>query len=66
MFHVSRGHTQGEIEPIFFLVTTHGIYLLTRKENSEVSNIGYSNLPLKFNKESFINHNQMDYIEVLI
>jgi hypothetical protein len=74
-YHVSRGHSQGEIEPIHLMLTTYGIYILVRKETGSggASSGGPDHLPSrrhshipKFVKEAFISHSQIDYIEVSI
>ena len=85
MFHATRGHSQGEIESLTLLISSYGVYFLTRKENIDDANDdsssiksgsgagggapqsasnGSSKIKNKFIKESFINFNQMDYIEV--
>jgi hypothetical protein len=55
------------------MITTYGIYILTRKDArlssiTEVSNqlaaSRRNSLIPKFNKEAFIGHGQIDYIEV--
>lgn len=70
---MARGHSQGEIEAIFFMITTYGIYIMTKKEEevktrADSHETSTHTLPkknrTKFLKESFINHNQTDYIEV--
>lgn len=64
LYHATQGHTQGEIEAINLLITSFGVYILKRKEASEKSSNETTNNNKKFEKISFINHNQMDYIEV--
>ena len=32
LYQVTRGHSQGEIEAIFLMITSHGIYVMTRLE----------------------------------
>ncbi len=67
LYHATQGHSQGEIEAINLLITSYGIYILKRKEISENAdkNNSPTNTNNKFDKQLFINHNQMDYIEVL-
>jgi hypothetical protein len=38
MYYVTRGHSQGEIEEIFLLLTSYAIYVLLRND-SNVENI---------------------------
>ena len=81
MFHATRGHSQGEVESLTLLISSFGVYFLTRKENSDENNDdsgsthsattngslnSTSKNKNKFKKESFINFNQMDYIEVAL
>lgn len=82
IFHATRGHSQGEVESLNILISSFGVYFLIRKEitdevinennlpmttngDSSSSN-GTSKISNKFRKESFINYNQMDYIEVAL
>jgi hypothetical protein len=55
MYHVTRGHSQGEIEEIFLLLTSYAIYVLLRND---------VNVDALFKKEAVINHSEIDYIEV--
>ena len=55
MYHVTRGHSQGEIEEIFLLLTSYAIYVLIRSNSTETNAL---------KKETVINHNEIDYIEV--
>jgi hypothetical protein len=69
LYHVARGHSQGEIEPIYLMLTTYGVYILIKREKKEsvdtnANQIVNNNSMVKFIKESFIGHNQIDYIEV--
>ena len=57
LYHVTRGHSQGEIEEIFLLLTSYAIYVLLRNETNSVN---------LFKKEAVINHNEIDYIEVFL
>ncbi|CAF0978825.1 unnamed protein product [Brachionus calyciflorus] len=64
LYQCTRGHSQGEIESIFLLITTHGIYVLKRKDLNELQSEANIQNAIKYEKELFINHEQMDYIEV--
>lgn len=56
---MTRGHSQGEIEEVFLLLSSYAVYVLVRNELSmEQEN--------KFKREAIINHNEIDYIEVFI
>ena len=57
MYHVTRGHCQGEIDEVFLLITSLAVYVLIKNQTS-VENI--------FKKESIINHTEVDYIEVIL
>jgi hypothetical protein len=54
MFHVTRGHTQGEIEEVYLLITSYAIYSLQKLVDDAK----------KYKKEATVNHNELDYIEV--
>ena len=55
-YHITRGHSQGEIEEVYFLITSLAVYVLRLKDESNVEH--------KYIKEAIINHNEIDYIEV--
>ena len=69
--HATKDHSQGEVESIYLMITSHGIYILAKNESSEANNDYAKNSSLAninnekmFKKETFIHHNQLDYIEV--
>lgn len=71
LYQVTRGHSQGEIEAIFLMITSHGVYVMTRLEagasaaaNTPDSNSPNRNNRTRFKKDSFINHSNIEYIEV--
>jgi hypothetical protein len=80
LFQVTRGHSQGEIEALFFLLTNYGVYILIRKvtdalESSATTMTMSGGVKqqqqttaslVKYNREAFIGHNQIDYIEVAL
>ena len=53
MFRSNLGHTEGELRPVFILVTTRALYVLT-------SSSGVSN----FHKEAVVTYAELDYISV--
>jgi site-specific DNA-adenine methylase len=57
-YHITRGHSQGEIEEVYFLITSLAVYVLRLKDESNVEH--------KYIKEAIINHNEFDYVEVRI
>lgn len=64
LYQCTRGHSQGEIESIFVLITTYGLYILKNQQSNELqSEINLQNA-IKYEKELFISHDQIDYIEV--
>lgn len=72
-YSTSQGHSQGEIENIYLLITSHGIYILVKNEQNELDNIKLARRKSIVNnnisenvykKELYINHAQLDYIEV--
>lgn len=79
LYSLSRGHNQGEIEKIYLLITSHGIYVLVRNDTNDLddtkSSINNNNLLRRksvisnnnecyFKKESYVSHAQVDYVEV--
>lgn len=76
LYVTSRGHNQGEIEKIFLMITSHGIYVLLRidstsaeetKPNNRQKSLGNNstnNSNDNFKKELYVSHAQVDYIEV--
>ncbi|RNA31491.1 pleckstrin homology domain-containing family M member [Brachionus plicatilis] len=64
LYQCTRGHCQGEIESIFLLITTYGLYILKNQQSNEFqSEINVQNA-IKYEKELFMSHEQIDYIEV--
>ena len=63
-YHATRGHNQGEIEPIYLLISSYGLYILVKNETTDENNQATIESNKKFKKERFINHKQIDYIEV--
>ncbi|XP_071945049.1 pleckstrin homology domain-containing family M member 2-like isoform X2 [Antedon mediterranea] len=53
MFHLTTGHSEGDIQPVFLLLTDQALYLL-RKGDSDLS----------YSVESRIQYNDLDYISV--
>lgn len=56
-YHATRGHNQGELEPIYLLISSYGLYILVKNQPSAEDT-------KKFIKEKFVSHKQIDYIEV--
>jgi hypothetical protein len=72
-YHVSRGHSQGEIEQINLLISSHGLYILTKNQINNENSYNQTNSSAAasatatskiYKKETFINHKQIDYVEV--
>jgi len=54
MFRVSAGHTEGEIKPLFLLVTDLAFYLLVSSVNGQT----------KYDREAVVAYKDLDYISV--
>lgn len=66
-YHASRGHSQGELENIYVLLTSHGIYMLLPNESMDDNGYnGFKTNPAEslYKRDTFIHHNQIDFIEV--
>lgn len=71
---MTRGHSQGEIEAVFLMITTHGVYVMTRLAANSTTDNGSNDSNrrqeanknrTRFKKESFISHTNIEYIEVI-
>lgn len=58
MYHVTRGHSTGELEEIYFLITTYSIYILHKSDEFSAN--------YKYIKEAKITHDEIDFIEISI
>jgi hypothetical protein len=71
-YNVTRGHSIGELEIIFLLITTFGVYILKKNEpggDTSETTAAAATTSKKFTKkvykkEVFISHNQFDFIEL--
>lgn len=56
-YHATRGHNQGELEPIYLLISSYGLYILAKNKLSPENTKQFIN-------EKFVSHKQIDYIEI--
>lgn len=64
LYQCTRGHSQGEIESIYVLITTYGLYILKNRKSDELPCEVNAQNAIKYEKELFLSHDQIDYIEV--
>lgn len=72
-YHATRGHSQGEIENVNLLISSHGIYVLIKNEiKSDVDarkQSVSSTVPSEnktYRTDAFISFKQIDYVEVAL
>ena len=61
LFLTALGHTEGDLEPVYTMVTTRGLYLLTCYGRS---GSGLPNANTRFQKHSHVKYTELDYISV--
>jgi hypothetical protein len=68
-YAANRGHSQGEIEKINILISSHGIYILKKNEQNEIDDLKIVKKKTNvmeniYQKDLYLSHAQLDYIEV--